>query len=150
MESILYYTVFTRVLLHNAVNDFQGSCFWADRRISTNCPALLSRKKRPRLVKGCSLAQCQTLISGRPVGKHHLSEARCHHRLNLSTTCSSNVPQHFLSQQLLETLKLTSGLSVCFSSRSLSKSEGMFLRGTENCNQHHKHIYIYSEYTYAV
>lgn len=62
-------------------------------------------KNTSRLVKGCTVAQCLTLISGHPV--RNLSPlwdtpALCQRWWNPPTTCSSNVPEHAHYSQLLE------------------------------------------------
>lgn len=49
------------------------------QQLETNCVVLFSEENTSRLVKGCSVAWCQTLISGHPVRKHHLCQTGQHH-----------------------------------------------------------------------
>lgn len=68
-------------------------------------------KNTSRLVKGSTVAQCLTLISGHPV--RNLSPpqdmpALCQRRLKPPTTCRSNVPEHVHCSQLLEPLTSSS------------------------------------------
>lgn len=48
------------------------------QQLETNLVVLFSEENTSRLVKGCSVARCQTLISGHPVRKHHLCQTGQH------------------------------------------------------------------------
>lgn len=73
-------------------------------------------KNTSRLVKGCTVTQCLTLISGHPV--RNLSPLRdmpalCQFRLSPPTSCRSNVPEHVHCSQLLEPLTSSSVCPHC-------------------------------------